>query len=255
MDKRYANGLSYQVAYTWSRAIDESDGWFGVEGQTVQDPYHPSASYGLSGTNMPNVFSANGLYQIPVGPGKRYSTGNKVIKYHVGNWQLNNIFTWRDGQDFTASDSNDRANIGGGGQRADQVGNPHLSNRSTAEWFNTAAFALPPLYTFGNAGRNTLRAQRYISLDTSVIRAFPFWREGVFEFRQKRSTSSTIRSLAYPTVTCSVPASGSVSGTANNPRQMQFSGKIVFLKPGMYAAALHRLHRSLIRAIRIEASR
>src|SRR5271169_3471685 len=51
------------------------------------------------------------------------------------------------------------------------------------EWFSTAAFVVPPLYTFGNAGRNTLRAQRYINLDRSVIRTFPFWRERSFEFR------------------------------------------------------------------------
>jgi hypothetical protein len=146
----------------------------------------------------------------------------------VGNWQLNNIFTWRDGQDFTASDSNDRANIGGGGQRADQVGNPHLSNRSTAEWFNTAAFALPPLYTFGNAGRNTLRAQRYITLDTSVIRAFPFWREGVFEFRAEAFNIFNHPIFGIPNSDVFSPSFGSVSGTANNPRQMQFSGKIVF---------------------------
>jgi hypothetical protein len=228
LDKRYSSGFSYQVAYTWSKSLSEDDGWFGVEGQVVQDPYHPSASYGLSGTNIPNVFSANGLYQIPVGPGKRFSTGNKFFDYIVGNWQLNNIFTWRDGQDFTAQDSNDRANIGGGGQRANQVGNPHLSHRSTAEWFNTAAFALPPLYTFGNAGRNTLRAQRYITLDTSVIRAFPFWREGVFEFRAEAFNIFNHPVFGGPNPDVFSPSFGSINSTADNPRQMQFSGKIVF---------------------------
>jgi hypothetical protein len=228
LDKRYSSGFSYQVAYTWSKALSEDDGWFGVEWQTVQDPYHPSASYGLAGTNLPNVFSANGLYQIPVGPGKQFSTGNKVLDYIVGNWQLNNIFTWRDGQDFTATDSNDRANIGGGGQRADQIGDPHLSHRNAAEWFNTAAFALPPLYTFGNAGRNTLRAQRYITLDTSIIRAFPFWREGVFEFRAEAFNIFNHPVFGIPNNDVFSPSFGTVTGTADNPRQMQFSGKIVF---------------------------
>jgi hypothetical protein len=228
LDKRYSSGFSYQVAYTWSKALSEDDGWFGVEGQTVQDPYNPKASRGLSGTNIPNVFSANGLYQIPVGQGKQFSTGNKVVDYILGNWQLNNIFTWRDGQDFTAQDSNDRANIGGGGQRANQVGNPHLSHRSTAEWFNTAAFAVPPLYTFGNAGRNTLRDQRYITLDTSIIRSFPFWREGVFEFRAEAFNIFNHPVFGTPNSDVFSPNFGSISSTADNPRQMQFSGKIVF---------------------------
>jgi hypothetical protein len=228
LDKRYSSGFSYQVAYTWSKAMAEDDGWFGVEGETVQDPYNPKASRGLSGTNLPNVLSVNGLYDLPVGPGKRFSTGNKAFDYVLGNWQFNNIFTWRDGQDFTAGDSNDRANTGGGSQRANQVGDPNLSHRTTSEWFNTAAFALPPLYTFGNAGRNTLRAQRFINLDTSIIRSFPFWGERKFEFRAEAFNVFNHPVFGVPNGDVFSSSFGSVSGTANNPRQMQFSGKIIF---------------------------
>ena len=228
LDKRYSNGFSYQVAYTWSKAFSEDDGWFGVEGLTVQNPYDPKASRGLSGTNLPNVFSANALYDVPVGPGKRFSTGSKVFDYVLGNWQSNNIFTWRDGQPFTATDGTDRANIGGGSQRANLVGNPHLSNRSAGEWFNVDAFALPPLYTFGDAYRNNLQAQRYINLDTSVIRSFPFWHEKSFEFRAEAFNIFNHPVFGLPTSDVSNTGFGSISGTANNPRQMQFSGKIVF---------------------------
>jgi len=41
VNKRYSNGLAYQVAYTYSKSIDEgSSGWFGVEGQSLTDPYN-----------------------------------------------------------------------------------------------------------------------------------------------------------------------------------------------------------------------
>jgi len=228
LDKRYSNGFSYQVAYTWSKAFSEDDGWFGVEGLTVQDPYNPKASRGLAGTNIPNVLSVNGLYDIPVGPGKRFSTGNKVMDYILGNWQLNNILTWRDGQAFTATDSLDRANIGGGSQRADQVGKANLSHRTAAEWFNIDAFALPAVYTFGDAYRNNLRAQRWINLDSSVIRSFPFWGERSFEFRAETFNIFNHPILGTPNSDVSSTSFGSISGTANNPRQMQFSGKIIF---------------------------
>jgi hypothetical protein len=228
LDKRYTNGFSYQVAYTWSKSFAMDDGWFGVEGQTVQDPYHPSASYGLSGTNIPNVLSINSLYEVPVGKNKRFSTGNKVFDYILGNWQSNNIFTFRDGQAFTAQDGTDRANIGGGSQRADQVGDPHLSHRTAAQWFNTSAFALPPQYTFGNAYRNSLRAQRWINLDTSVIRSFPFWGERSFQFRAEAFNVFNHPVFGIPSKDVSTTSFGSVSSTANSPRQMQFSGKIIF---------------------------
>ena len=41
LNKRYTNGLAYQVAYTYSKAIDQgSSGWFGVEGNSLTDPYN-----------------------------------------------------------------------------------------------------------------------------------------------------------------------------------------------------------------------
>ena len=237
LDKRYAGGFSYQIAYTWSKSESVDDGWFGVEGQVVQNPYDPGASRGLSGTNIPHVFSANTLYEIPVGRGKRFSTGNSFVDYVVGNWQLNNIFTWRNGQNFTVTDGNDIANIGiTGYERANQVGNPNLSKRTTAKWFNTAAFAVPQQYTFGNVGRNSLQAQRLINLDTSVIRSFPFWREKRIEFRAEAFNIFNHPVFAAPTGDISNTNFGVVqpqngpfgTGLANSPRQLQMSGKIIF---------------------------
>jgi len=227
-DKRYSNGYAYQVAYTWSKSFSLDDGWFGVEGLTVQDPYNPKASRGLSGTNMPNVLSVNGLYDVPIGPGKRLSTGNRFTDYILGNWQLNSILSWHDGQAFTATDGTDRANIGGGSQRADQVGDPKLSHRTTGEWFNVDAFALPAQYSFGNAYRNSLRAQRLINLDMSVIRSFPFLGERRFEFRAETFNLFNHPVFGTPNNDVSSTSFGSVSSTSNSARQMQFSGKIVF---------------------------
>ncbi|HEV2710525.1 MAG TPA: carboxypeptidase regulatory-like domain-containing protein [Edaphobacter sp.] len=229
LDKRYTNGFSYQVAYTWSKSMAEDDGWFGVEGTVVQDAYHPGASYGLSGTNIPHVFVVNSLYEIPVGKGKRFSTGNRFVDYVVGNWQINNIFTWRNGQNFTVKDSNDIANIGNSGYEwADRVGDPHLSHKTTSKWFNTAAFAVPAQYTFGNVGRNTMQSQRWINLDSSVIRSFPFWREDRIEFRAEGFNILNHPVFGGPQNDISNTNFGAVTSQANSPRQLQLSGKIIF---------------------------
>jgi len=117
----------------------------------------------------------------------KYSTGNGVLDYVLGNWQINNILSWRSGQAYTPIYSSDQANTGNVGwagyEHADLVGNPTQSKRSTAEWFNTSAFQVPALYTYGNAGRDSLRSQAYTDLDSSIIRQFPFWHEKRFEFR------------------------------------------------------------------------
>lgn len=230
LDKRYASGFSYQVAYTWSKALSEDDGWFGVEGQNVQNPYDPRASLGPSGTNLPQVLSVNGLYEVPVGPGHRFSTGNRILDYALGNWQFNEIFTFRNGQDFTIGDGADIANIGiTGYERGNRVGDPHLSRRTPAEWFNTAAFAIPAQYTFGNTGTNSMQDQRFINLDSSIIRSFPIWREDQFQFRAESFNLFNHPVFGTPGSDLNSPNSfGVITSTANLPRILQMSGKIIF---------------------------
>lgn len=236
LSRRFTNGLSYQVSYTYSKAMSVSDGWFGVEGSNPQDPYNVAANYGLAGFDLPHVLSMNSLYEIPIGKGKRFSTGNNILDYIVGNWQINALLTGRSGQVFSVRDGNDIANTGVGFVYLNKVGDPNAVHRSKQEWFNTAAFAIPAPYTFGNAGRNTLRTQRYWDLTPSVIRKFPIWEDVLFEFRAEAFNSLNHPVFGEPGNDISNPTqfgivginSNNSTGTANNPRELQLSGKIIF---------------------------
>jgi hypothetical protein len=44
--------------------------------------------------------------------------------------------------------------------------------RSTARWFNTAAFAAPPAFSFGNVGRNTVIGPGLLNFDVMAARSF-----------------------------------------------------------------------------------
>ena len=236
LDKRYTSGLSFQVAYTWSESYTADDGWFNSEGLTVQNAYNPGASRGYAGTNVPQALAINTIYDIPVGRGRRFSTGNKIGDYILGNWQINNIFVARSGQNQTVVDSADIANIGNPNvyERANMVGNPFSGfKRSPSEWFNTAAFAIPAQYTFGNSYRGLIEGQRLINFDTSVIRSFPLWRETEFQFRAEAFNlfNHPVFGLSeYNSTDLNSPSTfGSVDGAqANTNRELQFSGKIVF---------------------------
>ena len=232
LDKRYSSGFSYQIAYTWAKSLTVDDGFFGIEGQVPQDPYNPQKSLGPSSTNIPNLFVANGLYAVPVGHGQRFSTGNRFGDYILGNWQINNIFTWRNGQNFTVLDETDQANTGNSGnyERANVVGDIHRNPHTQAEWFNTAAYAVPAKYTYGNGGTNTQQEQRWINLDTSIIRSFPIWREKQFQFRAEAFNLFNHPIFGQPGNDINNPKTFGQIGTsqANTNRQLQFSGKIIF---------------------------
>jgi hypothetical protein len=99
----------------------------------------------------------------------------------VRGWQTNGVWAFQTGRPFTVTllpgvdDSNtsipsiqfgvvDRANL---------VGNPHVSNPNSDAWFNISAFAMPPYGTFGNAGRNILTGPGFASVDVSGIKNTP----------------------------------------------------------------------------------
>ena len=102
LERRYTSGFSYGVAYTWSKSINVGgDGYFGVEGGAPQDPYNPARyDRSVSGLDLRNILVVNTLYDIPVGKGKRFSTGNGVADYILGNWQINTLFQTHSGIAF-----------------------------------------------------------------------------------------------------------------------------------------------------------
>jgi hypothetical protein len=54
----------------------------------------------------------------------------------------------------------------------ERVGDPNVSNRSHAMWFNPAAFANPADGTFGSAGRNTLVGPGFANVNLSLAKEF-----------------------------------------------------------------------------------
>jgi hypothetical protein len=71
--------LGYTIAYTWSKTLDEGgDGFFGVEGGVPEDPYNPKDSRGPAGFSIPQILTANAIYELPFGTGKPFSTGKPV---------------------------------------------------------------------------------------------------------------------------------------------------------------------------------
>lgn len=235
LDKRYSNGLSYAVSYTFSKAIDVGgDGYYGVEGGVPQDAYDPARyDRSVSGLDLTHILSVSTLYEIPVGTGKRFSTGHGVLDYVLGNWQVNNVFYAHSGIAFTPVTSSDIANTGQGGftgayEHLNLVGDPGLSNKSAAEWFNTAAYVTPTLYTFGDAGRNSLRGPSFWNLDTSIFRLFPIGEGREIEFRAEAFNILNHLNLGQPHNDITSGQFGTINSVANDARQLQLAVKFIF---------------------------
>ena len=86
---------------------------------------------------------------------------------------MNGIADLRSGTPVNLTVTGDIANTGNVGyMRPDVMGDWHIDNPTPAKWFNTAAFKAPAAFTFGNAGRNSVRGPGFASFDLGVSRRF-----------------------------------------------------------------------------------
>jgi len=162
-----ARGLSLSAVYMFSKSMDDTSAFLGTQADRnfPQDSHNYHLERALSSFDMPQRFTLAWVYQLP---------GHSRL---VRNTELRSIVTAQAGQPFTpilSFDNSNTGNVGGtfGSDRPNLVGDPHLSNPTPQEWFNTAAFQIPAKYTFGSAGRNILRGPGLASFDLSLLRRF-----------------------------------------------------------------------------------
>jgi Carboxypeptidase regulatory-like domain len=176
--QRFNHGLSYNVAYTWSRAFDETSGINNVNGHNgfIQDPHNIQADYGPASFDQPSRLTANGSWELPVGKGKRWSLGwaNSIL----GGWKASGIYTINSGRVFTGYGYSgpffdEMGVVFSGRYRLDQAGSSNGGfSRTPAEWFNTSVFSTAPQGVYGNERKGMLRGPYYEDLDLSFAKWF-----------------------------------------------------------------------------------
>jgi hypothetical protein len=231
LQQQTTKGLSYLVSYTRSKSTDLAcSGDFGAEGCEVTNPYNFRQDYSVSGFDLPNIFSGSALYQVPIGKGRSFSTGNRFADYIIGNWDISGIVSIHSGVPFDVTTSNGNiSNTGNVTERANLVLlNPYPAKKTPSQWINPAAFATPAPYTYGNLGRNTLRNDSTKNLDLSIIRRFPIKETTAFEFRADSFNLTNTPVFSSPHSTLGNSNFATITSTQNSARQLQFSLKLVF---------------------------
>src|SRR5207245_8342824 len=93
--KRLSQGLTNSFTYTWSRAIGENDGDAAID---YRDPNNRSSNKALLGFHRTHMFSTNGTYELPFGPGRPLlSNAPRFVQRLAERWQLGGIFSWTSG--------------------------------------------------------------------------------------------------------------------------------------------------------------
>jgi len=233
VNKRWADGLSFLGTYTWSKSMDDSVGYWPNSGvsQLPQDSRNYE-EYSLSDWDMRHRFTFNYVWELPVGRGRRLLTdAHPVLDHILGGWQLTGIFLAQSGTPFKPTISVNQANTANGGvQRPDRLadGNLSRSERSVDRWFDTSAFALPALFTFGNSGRNVLIGPGIVNLDLGLFKNFSLSDRLSLQFRAEFFNLTNTPHFGLPNTAIDLPQGGTINGLTTPPRQIQFGLKLLF---------------------------
>jgi hypothetical protein len=97
--KRLSHGLTNQFTYTFSKAIDISDG-DGIF--APRDLNHFQLDRGRAGFDRTHIISSNGTYELPFGSGRPFlSNAPGWAQQIVGRWSMGAIFSFSSGAPLT----------------------------------------------------------------------------------------------------------------------------------------------------------
>ncbi len=225
-ERRFSRGIWFDANYTWSKLLDDASdpGATVSEYNLPQNVRNLSAEKGLSSFNHTHRFVASFLYDIPFP-----SSALVPLRRLFADWQAGGIATVQSGAPFTVNLATDQANIGPGpAQRPDLISNPNdFPQRGPNQWFNTASFTLPALYTFGNAGRNIVTGPGLADADLSLQRDFPIRETQHLIFRAEFFNALNHPNFDTPNRIAFTPNFGRIF-SAEPSRQIQFALKYNF---------------------------
>jgi trimeric autotransporter adhesin len=218
--RRLADGVSVGGSYTYSKSIDNASDIGGGASTVAQNAQDLAAERGLSSFDQTHRFTGDYLFELPFGHEKRWLAQPGVRQKLFGDWEWSGDWTIASGFPFTVNVQGDFSEIDRGTNgtlRADPVSGqaPTLPNPSTAEWFNTAAFIVPPSGTYGTLGRNTLRGPSSVTFDMAMSKVFPLGESRMLEIRAQADNVFNHPVFSSIDTTLNTLAFGQVTGTSS----------------------------------------
>jgi hypothetical protein len=215
--KRFSHHYQLLGSWTWSHAIDDS-----TDLQTLQEPQNNTNSRldrGHSNFDQRHRFVISGIFDSPWN-----SSGEGFTKTVLAGWTLAPTFEASSGRPYNLLTFNDSTLINNGA-----TARPNVVPLGTPVSFtspdNKVGLAQPPLGLIGNLGRNVYRTESFTSTNVRLTRHF-----SIGELR-RLDLSVDVFNVFNRVNISKVDNSFTQGGrpvAAFDPRQIQFSAKLVF---------------------------
>lgn len=233
LSHRFDHGFNVNTTYTFSKFLNnsfEGGSSLGSDGGAYSNYYNRLADYGPSSNDIRHQFLFSSVWELPFGANRQWLTSG-LLSHVVGGWTLGNITRLYSGAPFTVTTNTNNTNaFSSGSQRANIVGNPYLpeSQRGPQKlWLDSAGFAQPAIYSFGNQTRNSLRGPGFATFDFSLIRNLSLGEGRTLQLRGEGMNVFNHTNLTTPSASYGSSTFGYIT-SAYAARQLQVGARIVF---------------------------
>jgi len=221
------------VAWTWSKALDFTDGEFGAINTAA--PFRPW-NYGLAGFDRTQMIKVNWLWDVP-----KRNWSMAPLRVVLNDWQISGIATFQSGAPVGVGYSQvtpvDLSGTPSVAPRILVIGNPVLSpgDKTFSRNFDTSVFHLPALGSFGDMSKTLLRGPGINNWDIAVFKNIPIKERFKFQFRAELYNAFNHTQFSAFDSTARFDASGNqINGqfgqytAARDPRLVQLSIRLQF---------------------------
>lgn len=221
LQHRFTGGFTLLANYTWSHCFNYGDINGNIATGYYQNDYTRKPEYASCAYDIRHMVNFTGVVVSPV-------KGNSLTGRLLGNWKLAPLVRATTGMAINVTSGKDNSLTAIGRDRPNVVlTSPYPDAQSPAQWINPAAFVQNPTGTFGNLGRNALRAPGALRFDASLSREFSFAEKIRLEARAEGFNVINHANFSAPATNFSSATFGRIT-TAGDPRILQFALKLHF---------------------------
>jgi outer membrane receptor protein involved in Fe transport len=228
--RRLSSFWTFASNFSWSKSL----------GYDANNPYNRTLDYGVGGSTIGGsidravTWTFAHTIKVPYGSGFAHgSNANGVTKLLLSNWVFSGITSLESGLSFTPTVSSNASLNGDFTQLPNRVpgANPYsvVGGKSSAQWYNPAAFSIPICCQAGDASVGMLRGPGVINADWSLAKNFrahtPLNREAtMIEFRAEVFNAWNNKNLGLPIAQVDQTTAGRITDLQSGfpMRRMQF---------------------------------
>jgi len=252
VNRRFQNGGTFVVAYTWSKLLSNTDtltSWLEGGGTTggvgnIQDWNNLNGEYSLSSQNIAQRVVISYVLDLPFGHGKKFGgSATGIANQLISGWGIDGTTVFSSGFPVKINYGGSASKLAASGLLGQSTLRPDVApgcNKGTSVnnnqvhiWFNPTCFAAPAAWSFGDESRvdSTLTQDGVNNWDFAAFKTTTFGERYHVQFRAEFFNLFNRAQFGAPNGTCCISNNGNfgvVNNTVGNPRLIQFGLKFSF---------------------------